>query len=185
MSTVSMASFDFVKDIVSVINSARDVEASSDINKQASEDMFNGLLRSVPEMGGNITPEEHRRIWEANLRFGEDAYCEENFADVEEQAKHQKGKRKGEWKYRTLLPGPYTSAKSVIGKALERGVDVRGKGKSQIQKESNEAASEGGENLDAAGKFKKVIDKAFELMKTANNATQEEMFEYVREKFQV
>jgi hypothetical protein len=146
-------------DVVNVINNARDVEQSGEINKQASTDMFNGLLGTV-EHDVNLTPEENRKFWESSLRVGEDMWCNENFGDISE-AKHDKGKRAGEWKYRTILPNPYTSAKSVIGTAIELGIDPKGKGKTELQKAIKEK-KEGKEEsaLDNAGKFTKYIDKA-------------------------
>jgi len=178
-----MTTMTFIDDIVKVINAAADVQSSSSINKKSTDDMFNGLLATVPDPDPNMDGERFRAVWENNLRFGEDEWCEQEYGDLKDKAQHQGGKRAGEWKYRTILPNPYTSAKNVIGKALERGVDVRGKGKSAIQKESKEAANGGEESLDNAGKFAKLIDKAVELMEESENAIQEKMFDYVRAKF--
>lgn len=159
--------FDFVDNIVSVINNARDVEASGEINKQASEDMFKGLRDTVPNFPDDMPFNTRRTVWEGNLRHGEDKWCEENYGAMKEQAQHQKGKRAGEWKYRTLLPNPYTSAKNVIAKAIEVGVDPAGMGKSALNKAKKEAEVEA---LSEAGKFDRLLTKLYDLYVNCEDA---------------
>lgn len=55
-------------------------------------------------------------------------------------------KKNGEYKYRVFLPNAYTSAKSVVGNAIDKslslkGVDGKFKGKSALQKELKEIAA--------------------------------------------
>lgn len=142
---------------IRILDQARDAESGKEIAKQAGEDMY-ALLRDSAT--GYTAGVDQRTMWEGQLRIGEDRWCETNFGDVPE-AKHVKGKLAGTWKYRTILPGPYTSAKSVIGTAIERGsTGIFTKGKSALQKENNSRKDDPEYLLE---EFKKTINKALTL----------------------
>lgn len=172
----------YVENIVNVISNAATLEASKEVTKEASEGMFNGLIATV-ELDNTCSPEVQRVTWESTLRHGEDKWLEDNFSEMPE-AKHKKGKREGQWKYRTLLPNPYTSAKSVIGNAIEKGISVVGKGKSAIQKEINGRDDQPDSSLDLAGKFTKSVDKAKALFEqVSDGAMLDACNEYLRKSF--
>ena len=62
-----------------------------------------------------------------------------------------------EFKYRSYLPNPYTSAKTVVKKALEHGIDVTGLGKSELTKLTKEEASKTTEPPSAWEKVQKAM----------------------------
>jgi hypothetical protein len=88
-------------------------------------------------------------VWELECRKGEDIYMEKEFHNIPEAKK-----KNGTWKYRTYLNGSYTSAKSIIGTALELGIpitDTSGehaipKGKTALQNEIKAAKGADSEN---------------------------------------
>ena len=63
----------------------------------------------------------------------EDTFCQTNYAN-DPDARHTKGRRKGQWKKRTLLPQSYNTAKSALYSALEAGIDPAGLGKTALDK---------------------------------------------------
>jgi len=148
--------------VITVIDNARDAEQAGEIGKESTAGVFNGLATTVnvPMFASELDTVERRRAWENSLKPGEDAWCEDNFGAVME-ARHAKGKKAGQWKYRTILPNPYTSAKSILGTAIELGINTLGVGKTEIQKAIKKARN--GTQVDPlieSTKFVKAIDKA-------------------------
>lgn len=140
--------------IYEIIQDAVIVEKGKGLVKTTTDNFFASLRNTITE-GKYAT----RETWEDYLRVDEDRWMEDNFGD-EPDAKHKSGaKRKDTWKY-SLLPKPYQSAKSVLSRALERGFDVDGKGKTELENmiqgkipvEGNESTNITSSNLD---KFKK------------------------------
>lgn len=66
-------------------------------------------------------------------RDDEDRFLEINYGS-DPNAKHVGGKRDGQWKYRTLLPQAYNTAKTSLTKALDAGIDPAGVGKTELDK---------------------------------------------------
>lgn len=162
---------------IRILDQARDAESGKEIAKQAGEDMYALLRDSTSSYGSG---KDQRELWEAGLRIGEDTWCENNFYDVPE-AKHTRGKLAGTWKYRTILPGPYTSAKSVLGTAIERGTAIETKGKSALQKENNSRKDDPAYLME---QFKKTIDKALNLYyQEPDSHNRSSMTAYVHEVF--
>jgi hypothetical protein len=75
--------------------------------------------------------------FKTDCNTGEREFMEVNYAN-EPDAKHSGGKRAGQWKYRTYLPGSYSSAKTELVKGLEAGLDPTGMGKSALNKARTE-----------------------------------------------
>lgn len=84
----------------------------------------------------------------------EQLWCAENFEDVPKN-KHKNGK----WKYRTLLPKGYSSAKSVIISALALGVLDNVSGKSALERKIKEAMPVGMLEYDPAADMRKTFLK--------------------------
>jgi len=80
-----------------------------------------------------LNKDERLDAFSVKCREGEDEFMEANYLK-DPNAKHTAGKRKGEWKYRTYLPGSYNTAKSALNNALEAGVDPAGVGKTALEK---------------------------------------------------
>ena len=142
--------------VYEAINDAVLAEQGHGIVKNSEEQCYN-KLRSIQEqnkfLSGNFFLEE--------LKPDEDQWMQDNFGD-DPKAKHSgKGKRSG-WKYRTYMPGKYWNARTVIANAIDKGIDVTGKGKSQLQNEvsgkvpSDSSTETASTNMD---KFKKSVIK--------------------------
>lgn len=123
--------------------------------KYGEEQVFGRLRDSYIQIGDV-------EKWEEFISGGEDAWMEANYAEdldarhwvcskngKERKAQNLSTKYKledsgwtyerAEWKKRSYLPGPWTSAKAVVKKAAQRGVDITSDmGKSEIQKKSND-----------------------------------------------
>jgi len=69
----------------------------------------------------------------SECREGENEFMEVNYGG-DPKAKHQTGKRAGEWKFRTFLPNSYSSSKTELVKGLQAGIDPTGLGKSALNK---------------------------------------------------
>ena len=142
--------------VYEAINDAILAEQGHGIVKNSEEQCYN-KLRSIQEQ--NNYP--NSTYYLENLKEDEDRWMEDNFGD-DPKAKHSgRGKRSG-WKYRTYMPGKYWNARTVIANAIDKGIDVTGKGKSQLQNEvsgkvpSDSSTETTSTNLD---KFKKGIIK--------------------------
>jgi hypothetical protein len=144
--------------VYEAINDAVLAEQGYGIVKNSEEQCYN-KLRSIQEQNKFVYGSSFLEV----LKEDEDRWMEDNFGE-DPKAKHSgKGKRSG-WKYRTYMPGKYWNARTVIANAIDKHIDVTGKGKSQLQNEvsgktpkddsSTETTSS---NMD---KFKKSIIKA-------------------------
>jgi len=85
-------------------------------------------------------PEQRVEAFLQKCREAEDEFMEVNYGN-DPEAKHDKGKRKGEWKYRSYLPQAYNTAKSALKNALEAGVDPSGFGKTELEKETRKVTT--------------------------------------------
>ena len=131
-------------------------EEGGAIVKDAEGRAYNAL-RSIQEQNRFILSTEY----EAVLRPDEDRWMEERFSSTPEAKHSGKGKRHG-WKYRTYMPKKYWNARTLICRAIDKGVDITGMGKSELQnvlsgkKDSDSSTETTSTNLD---KFKKGIIK--------------------------
>lgn len=112
------------------------------ISEESSKQAYNSLALSLIQAGVKNKEESL-----AYLKEGEDRYMEEFCSDVPEAKK--KG---GGWKYRSYLPGAYSSAKSVLSNALEAGVSLtdeegKVKGKTALEKETKTLKGESAPEL--------------------------------------
>ena len=115
--------------VYEAINDAILAEQGHGIVKNSEEQCYN-KLRSIQEQNNYASSASYLDY----LKVDEDRWMEDNFGD-DPKAKHSgKGKRSG-WKYRTYMPGKYWNARTVIANAIDKGIDVTGKGKSQLQNE--------------------------------------------------
>lgn len=74
-----------------------------------------------------------RESWEADVRIGEDEWLAAHY-DRTPETVHDKGARAGQWKYRTLLKGTgWPEAKSILGTAIDLGIDPVDMGKTAVQ----------------------------------------------------
>lgn len=106
---------------------------------KANDDAYDRLRDGAVKSYNAFTDASVRRAdFEATCRDAEDEFCEINYAG-DPKAKHTAGNRKGQWKYRTLLPAAYSSAKSALAGALGDGVDPAGIAKSALTKARAEA----------------------------------------------
>jgi len=114
-------------------------------------------LRSVQEQNKFTNSADY----EAELKPDEDRWMEEKYGD-DPKARHPgTGKRHG-WKYRTYMP-KYWQARTQICRAIDKGIDITGMGKSELQdilsgkKDVGSSTETTSSNMD---KFKKSIIKA-------------------------
>lgn len=113
--------------VYEILDDSLIIERSKGLIKSTTDNFFSNLRNTITE-GKYASREE----WEDFLKGDEDRWMEDKFGD-DPDAKHKSGaKRKDTWKY-SLLPKPYQSAKSVLSRALERGIDVTGKGKTELE----------------------------------------------------
>ena len=114
--------------VYELINDAVLVEKGKDIVSNTTNNFFANLRSTITQ--NNFT---HREYWETYLKIDEDKWMED-YHGSDPEAKHTGGKiRAGTWKYRTYLPNPYTSAKSILGTCLDKGISVEGKTKKELQ----------------------------------------------------
>jgi len=114
--------------VYELINDALLVEKGKDIVQNTSSNFFASLRGTVTQ--NNYT---NREDWEAYLSIDEDKWMEDQYGS-DPDAKHKGGAiRKGTWKYRTYLPNPYSSAKSILGTCLDKGISVEGRTKKELQ----------------------------------------------------
>jgi hypothetical protein len=131
-------------------------EEGGAIVKDAEGRAYNAL-RSIQEQNRFILSTEY----EVALRPDEDRWMEERFSSTPEAKHSGKGKRHG-WKYRTYMPKKYWNARTLICRAIDKGLDITGMGKSELQnvlsgkKDSDSSTETTSTNLD---KFKKSVIK--------------------------
>lgn len=140
------------------------------LSHEAGSKVFNEM-RSV---AAGIKSSEPRKNFDKQLRRVEDQWMAERHSKNPD-AKWAKGtKRAGEWKYRTYLPGRWTSSKSVLGNALDRGVEIHdGMSKKECetankQKKVTSAKTE-------KEKFDFVMDTALKIFDKLSPEEMEEM----------
>ena len=128
-------------------------------------------LRSVQEQNKFSRSEDY----EDALRPDEDRWMEENYG-TDPKAKHPgTGKRSG-WKYRTYMP-KYWNARTQICRAIDKGINITGMGKSELQdilsgkKDVGSSTETISTNLD---KFKKGIVKLNSYYLSMGNEDREE-----------
>lgn len=114
--------------IYDAINDFLISEKGKAIVSGSEEKAFN-VLRSVQEQHGFTTSQDYYDF----LRPDEDKWMEDNFAGNKDAKHPGTGKRHG-WKYRTYMPAKYWNSRTVIGAAIDKGIDITGMGKSAIQK---------------------------------------------------
>ena len=103
------------------------------VAEESNGQAYNKMLLGVAE--GNITTKEELQTY---TQTAEDAYMSAFHAEDEAARK-----KDGSWKYRTYLPAAYSTAKSVIGNALDNGVPLivggEARGKTALEKATKEA----------------------------------------------
>lgn len=103
-----------------------------------SKDAYGALKNTIPE-GGCTQDNFLGACGTAEILYCEELGIDYFIAKGIKEPKYTSGKLLGQWKLRTCLPPAYTSAKSVISKALSSGVDVRtirALGKTALSKET-------------------------------------------------
>lgn len=105
------------------VSKVADKEAYADLR-----DVAVGAICTFPN-----SPDDAANVFAIECREGETEFMEVNYGS-DPEAKHQTGKRTGEWKFRTFLPGSYSSSKSELVKGLQAGIDPAGLGKTALNK---------------------------------------------------
>ena len=159
--------------VYEAINDALLSEQGGTIVKNSETQCYN-KLRSVQEQMGFTKADEFL----SELRPDEDRWMEDNFGS-EPKARHSgRGKRHG-WKYRTYMPGKYWNARTIIANAIDRGIDVTGKGKSELQNEisgkTDSSTETTSSNLD---KFKKAVIKVNTYYRSMDTGEKQEAIEF-------
>lgn len=164
--------------VYEIIQDAVIVEKGKGIVKNTTVNFFSSLRTTVTE--NKFTS---REAWEEYLKPDEDRWMEDNFGS-DPDAKHKGGKvRAGTWKYRSYMPNPYTSAKSVLGSCLDKGIDVTGRGKSELQGmltgkdgKDTESTATVSSNLD---KFKKSWLKCGTYYSSMTSEERQKAYEFI------
>ena len=129
------------------------------------------LIAESDWMGDKFGDVPDARKWEvSNGKITKFVNGEKGLHSAKDKGFHPTGAYK--WKFRSYLPGPYTSAKSVIKKALEQGVDVTGLGKSEITALTKAKGEEAKEisppsSWEKVQKAMRVIDSQVEGLSTS------------------
>ena len=95
--------------IVSILESI----VQFDVANESTSAAYNTLAGEACQCAGG------KSAWESFLLPSESEYMQ-RFHNIEDAKK----KSTGDWKFRTYLPKAYTSAKSVLGTALEMGIPI-------------------------------------------------------------
>lgn len=136
-----------------------------DVAAESDSQAYNNLVITCYNAGINGKQE-----WESTCRGYEDEYMATFHADTEGAQK-----KDGSWKYRTLLPGAYTSAKSVIGSALDAGIpivdsEINPIGKSALQKQINTSKAEDKEEKTNLEKVQVMLDSIGKIVEKSDSA---------------
>lgn len=67
--------------------------------------------------------------------------------------------KSGKWKMRTILPNAWSSAKSVVGTAIDKGIDIEGMGKSELQKAIKDSGGARGASATPAERAMSYVTK--------------------------
>lgn len=86
------------------------------------------------DLAGSATSATVRKEWEESIRPFEDQYMNEQVTAPD------KIKKNGEYKYRTFLPKAWSSAKSVVGQAIEYGIVLNADSKKTATEENIKVA---------------------------------------------
>ena len=130
-----------------------------DVAKESDTQAY-GVLVDAARFGDSVSDKESFNFL---CGLGETDYME-RFHHNSEGAK----KKSGEWKFRTFLPASYSSAKSVIGSALELGIPLadengKPKGKSALQRAIKEAKDDSKEEKTDLEKAQGMLDSVAKL----------------------
>lgn len=130
-----------------------------DVAKESDTQAY-GVLVDAARFGDSVSDKESFNFL---CGLGETDYME-RFHHNSEGAK----KKSGEWKFRTFLPASYSSAKSVIGSALELGIPLadengKSKGKSALQRAIKEAKDDSKEEKTDLEKAQGMLDSVAKL----------------------
>jgi len=132
-------------------------------------------LRSVQEQNKFTNSADY----ESELKPDEDRWMEEKYGD-DPKARHPgTGKRHG-WKYRTYMP-KYWQARTQICRAIDKGIDITGMGKSELQdilsgkKTVGSSTETTSSNLD---KFKKAVIKVNTYYRSMDTGEKQEAIEF-------
>lgn len=109
------------------------------LGKRSDDDAYSELRDvAVEAQAASYLTEEVVSAFLRDADVGEAEFMTVNYGDVPE-AVHQRGARKGAWKYRSYLPRSYSTAKSALKKGLEAGQDVTDIGKTELEKKTRAA----------------------------------------------
>lgn len=109
------------------------------LGKRSDDDAYSDLRDvAVDAQASSDEPADRVIRFEHDAREGETEFMTVNYGNNAD-AVHTRGKRKGEWKYRSYLPRSYSTAKSALKKGLEAGQDVAGVGKTELEKKTRAA----------------------------------------------
>ena len=135
-----------MKNIQEVIAGYAAVES---FNSDVYQDLVTNAVHSnVPD----------KDTWDLYCKPAETQYMVENHG-TDDAAR----KKSGEWKFRAYLPGSYTSAKCVVGNALDQGIPLLDEhgvplGKSALQTKINEAKADAKEEKSALEKVEIMME---------------------------
>jgi len=133
-----------------------------DVANESTSAAYNTLAGEACQCAGG------KSAWESFLLPSESEYMQ-RFHNIEDAKK----KSTGDWKFRTYLPKAYTSAKSVLGTALDLGIpiiDANGivVGKSALQAAIKEAKDGDKEEKSIPEKVEAMLDSVRKLVDKAD-----------------
>ena len=105
----------------------------------ATDDAYSGLRDAASQVYMNHPLDVREDMFREQCHSAECEFMEINYSNVV-TAKHQSGKRVGQWKFRTYLPNAYSTAKTELAKALGEGLDPTGKSKLDLARQRKKNA---------------------------------------------
>ena len=146
------------------------------VAEESNGQAYNKILAGVVEAGV-----DSKEGMLQHCMVAEDEYMEEFYGDVSDAKK-----KNGDWKYRTYLPAAYSTAKSVIGNALDHGVplvvDGEYRGKTALEaaiKASKEAVLDETTAYDHALNACNIVIKEWEYLTSDERATIKSYIDYL------
>lgn len=135
------------------------------VSVEADKNGYSTLIESAINSGCTSKGD-----WDTYCYGGEVQFCEQEYASDPNARK----KSTGEWKFRTLLPQAYTSAKSVIGTALDHCiplVDENGNpmGKSALQNRIKASKDEASDPKTEVEKAQAMLESVLKISKKADS----------------
>ncbi len=124
-----------------VLKTPLEIVVMGEAAKRFKSSMWDGLVKQaalVKKQHPKVLHTEQRMIFEDVMLVGEVGYMEKYHGKTKE-AKFAGGSKKGEWKFRSYLPGAYRTAKSVAANCLEEGVSMVGSNEETVGKSDCEA----------------------------------------------